>query len=145
MDERTILLVEDNPDDVLLTKLAFERQSVCDRIDVAVDGVEALDYLFAKGAYAGRAPTLPDLILLDLKLPRLGGLDVLKSVREDERTKYLPIVVLTSSSEESDIVGSYDHGANSFLQKPVDFEEFVSAARAIGLYWLTMNRPGSAK
>lgn len=141
MIKKTILLVEDNPDDVVLTKRAFARHNFQGRIDTAIDGVEALDYLFCRGEYLNRIPTLPDLVLLDLQLPRQGGLDVLKLIREDERTKFLPVVILTSSSEESDVMRSYENGANSFLQKPVDFDQFVKAAEAIETYWLGLNKP----
>lgn len=135
MEEKVVLLIEDNPDDVLLTKRAFLRQNFSLRIEVAKDGHEALERLL------GEDPLLPDLILLDLKIPKLGGLDVLRRIRSDDHTKYIPVVVLTSSSEEVDILSSYDLGANSFLQKPVDFDKFVETAKEIGLYWLLMNRP----
>ena len=130
--EKTILLVEDNPDDVELTLRAFARANIANEIVVASDGEQALDILF------GRDP-LPTLVLLDLKLPKVMGLDVLKRMRADERTKRLPVVVLTSSNEERDIVSSYDLGANSFVRKPVDFAQFLEAARALGMYWLVLN------
>ena len=137
---RIILLVEDNPDDVELTLLAFERSKIVNDIVVATDGQEALDYLFATGHYTGRdAALLPEVVLLDLKLPKIDGLDVLRLIRSDARTRRLPVVVLTSSKEEQDIVRSYELGANSFVQKPVDFAEFIEAARHLGLYWLVLN------
>lgn len=135
-----ILLVEDNPDDVALTLRAFEKCKIANDIVVAQDGEEALDYLFATGAHAGRDPTLmPEVVLLDLKLPKVDGLDVLARMRADERTRRLPVVVLTSSNEERDVVRSYDLGANSFVRKPVDFAQFVQAAQQLGLYWLVLN------
>ena len=138
--EKTILLVEDNPDDVELTLRAFDRAKIANTVVVATDGEQALDYLFATGSHAGRDPEdMPTLILLDLKLPKVMGLDVLKRMRADERTKRLPVVVLTSSNEERDIVSSYDLGANSFVRKPVDFAQFLEAARQLGMYWLVLN------
>ena len=138
---KTILLVEDNPDDAKLTLRAFERNKMLNPIVVARDGVEALDYLFARGAYAGHAgKPLPTLIILDLKLPRLDGLGVLKAIRGDERTKLIPVVILTSSKEEQDLVQGYALGANSYVRKPVDFAEFLEAARVLGIYWLMMNQ-----
>jgi two-component system response regulator len=138
----TILLVEDNPDDVELTLRAFERSHLANDIVVARDGAEALDYLFATGAHAGRDPSvMPDVILLDLNLPKLDGLEVLRRVRADERTRRLRVVILTSSKEERDVLRSYDLGANSFVRKPVDFVEFGEAARQLGLYWLVLNEP----
>lgn len=142
MRSRTILLVEDNPDDVELTLRAFDRSHLANDIVVVRDGVEALDYLFLTGVHAGRDPALvPEVTLLDLKLPKLDGLEVLRRIRADERTRRMPVVVLTSSKEERDIVQSYDLGANSFVRKPVDFSEFVQAARQLGLYWLVLNEP----
>ena len=136
-----ILLVEDNPDDVELTLLAFEQSKIVTEIIVAMDGQEALDYLFAAGAHTGRDPALlPEVVLLDLKLPKIDGLDVLRRMRADERTRRLPVVVLTSSKEELDVLRSYDLGANSFMQKPVDFTEFIEAARYLGFYWLVLNQ-----
>jgi len=135
-----ILLVEDNQDDIDLTLHAFEKSRIANEVVVAKDGEEALAYLFATGAHADRDPTiLPDVVLLDLKLPKLDGLGVLRRIRADERTRRLPVVVLTSSNEERDIVTSYDLGANSFVRKPVDFAQFVEATRQLGLYWLAMN------
>jgi two-component system response regulator len=137
-----ILLVEDNPDDVELTLRAFRKSKILNEIVVVSDGVEALDYVFATGAHAGRnLEAIPAVILLDLKLPKVGGLEVLRRLRADERTRRIPVVVLTSSSEERDILSSYDLGANSFVRKPVDFAQFVDAARQLGMYWLVMNEP----
>ncbi|MGE0551542.1 MAG: response regulator [Kofleriaceae bacterium] len=139
---RTILLVEDNPDDAELTLRAFERHKMANDVVLATDGEEALDYLFCTGAHKDRDPNaLPTLVLLDLKLPKVTGLDVLKRMRRDERTRRLPVVVLTSSNEERDIVTSYDLGANSFVRKPVDFGQFLEAARQLGMYWLVLNQP----
>jgi two-component system response regulator len=137
---RIILLVEDNPDDADLTLAAFQDSKTFNEIVVARDGQEALDYLFAAGSFAERDPKLmPEVVLLDLNLPKLGGLEVLRRVRADERTRRLPVVILTSSNEERDIIRSYDLGANSFVQKPVDFAQFMEAARQLGLYWLVLN------
>jgi two-component system response regulator len=137
-----ILLVEDNADDVELTLRAFRKSKILNEITVVSDGVEALDYLFASGAHAGRDPkSVPEVILLDLNLPKIGGLEVLRRMRADERTRRIPVVVLTSSNEERDILKSYDLGANSFVRKPVDFSQFVEAARQLGLYWLVLNEP----
>ena len=139
---RSILLVEDNPDDVKLTLRAFKRNNMLNEIAVARDGVEALDFLFARGAYAGNADKpLPALIILDLKLPKLDGLGVLKAIRGDERTRLIPVVILTSSKEEQDLIRSYSLGVNSYLRKPVDFGEFVEAVRVLGIYWLIVNQP----
>ena len=136
-----ILLVEDNPNDVELTLRAFRKSKVLNEIRVVCDGVEALDYLFSAGTFAGRDPSAaPELVLLDLKLPKIDGLEVLRRMRADERTRRTPVVVLTSSGEERDIVSSYDLGANSFVRKPVDFGEFLEAAQQLGLYWLVLNR-----
>ncbi len=138
--ERCILLVEDNPDDVALTLRSLERNKIMNEVIVVRDGVEALDYLFARGAYEGRDPaSMPAMVLLDLKLPKLNGLEVLEKIRADSRTELLPVVILTSSSEEEDILGSYRRGANSFVRKPVDFSEFTEAIRKLGLYWLLLN------
>jgi CheY-like chemotaxis protein len=139
---RVILLVEDNSDDVELTVRAFEKCKVVNQIVVARDGGEALEYLFATGAHEGRDITLmPEVVLLDLNLPRVDGLDVLRRMRADGRTRRLPVVVLTSSNEEQNLVRSYDLGANSFVRKPVDFAAFVRAAQQLGLYWLALNEP----
>jgi two-component system response regulator len=135
-----ILLVEDNEDDVDLTLRAFEKSKVVNEIVVARDGEQALDYLFAEGAHAGRDATLaPEVVLLDLKLPKIDGLTVLERMRADPRTRRLPVVVLTSSNEEQDIISSIDLGANSFVRKPVEFSRFIEAARQLGLYWLVLN------
>lgn len=141
MDTKTILLVEDNPDDEVLTLRALKKNRIENEVVVAHDGVEALDYVFGTGKYDGRdSKDIPQLILLDLKLPKLGGLEVLQRLRADERTRYIPVVVLTSSSEEQDIISSFDLGANSFVQKPVDFDEFIEATRQLGMYWLVINK-----
>jgi two-component system, response regulator len=135
-----IMLVEDNPKDEELTLRALKKSNIANPVVVARDGVEALDYLFARGAHANRDPAgMPQVILLDLKLPKIDGLEVLKTLRADERTKHLPVVVLTSSNEEQDLVRSYDLGANSYVRKPVDFAQFVEAVRHLGLYWLVLN------
>ncbi len=138
--DRCILLVEDNPDDELLTLMAFRDNKFTNEIDVARDGKEALDYLFGKEKYRNRdVNILPRLILLDLKLPKVDGLEVLQKIRSTEETRYLPVVVLTSSREETDIIKSYQLGANSYIQKPVDFELFSDAIKQLGLYWLILN------
>jgi CheY-like chemotaxis protein len=139
-DERPILLVEDNPDDEALTIRALRKNRVLNEVVVARDGVEALDYLFAAGAHAGRnVGIMPQVVLLDLKLPRVDGLEVLRRMRADERTKLLAVVVLTSSKEDEDIVRSYANGANAYVRKPVDFAEFVEAVKTLGLFWLLLN------
>jgi two-component system response regulator len=141
MHTKLILLVEDNPDDEVLMLRALKKNKINNRVVVAHNGVEALDYLFATGEYQENTTAdLPHLILLDLKLPKIGGHDVLKRLRADERTRYIPVVVLTSSTEEKDIIASYDVGANGFVQKPVDFNEFVEVANQLGVYWLGVNR-----
>jgi CheY-like chemotaxis protein len=140
--EKVILLVEDNPDDADLTRRAFAKNNIPNNLVVARDGVEALDYLFATGAWAGRDPKDdPVLVLLDLKLPRIGGLEVLRELRADPRTKHLPVVVLTSSVEERDVIRAYDLGCNSYIRKPVDFAHFTEAVRQLGIYWLELNVP----
>lgn len=141
MHTKLILLVEDNADDELLMLRALKKNHILNRVVVARDGVEALDFLFSTGDFEGKdAEPLPQLILLDLKLPKLNGLEVLKRMRADQRTKYIPVVVLTSSTEEQDIINSYDLGANGFVQKPMDFNEFVETAHQLGVYWLGINR-----
>lgn len=142
MNDKEILLVEDNPDDETLTLRAFRKNNITNRVVVTRDGDEALDYLFARGKYAGRDNSvMPQVMLLDLKLPRLGGLEVLKQIRADERTKMLPVVVLTSSDEDRDIIESYKLGANSYVRKPINFDEFLEAAQNLGLYWMLLNQP----
>jgi len=139
---KTILLVEDNPDDSKLTLRAFKRNNMLNPVLVAQDGVEALDFVFARGAHAERAgKPLPTLIILDLKLPKLDGLGVLRALRADERTKLIPVVILTSSKEEQDLIQSYSLGANSYVRKPVDFAEFQEAVKLLGIYWLMTNQP----
>ena len=140
MQENLILLVEDNPDDEALTLRAFKKSNVMNEVIVARDGVEALDYLFATGTYAGRdTGVMPQVVLLDLKLPRVDGLEVLRRMRADERTRLLPVVVLTTSTEQRDIVDSYRFGANSYIRKPVDFVQFAEAVQQLGIYWLLLN------
>jgi two-component system response regulator len=142
MAQKDILLVEDNPDDVELTRLAFEEANVANRVVVVNDGAEALDYLFARGRHAGRDPhELPSIVLLDLNLPRLDGREVLQAIRAEPATRDLPVVVLTTSAEPFDVEASYALGVNSYIQKPVDFEQFVWAVRQVGLYWLVLNQP----
>ena len=139
---KTILLVEDNPDDEALAIRALKRHHVSNQVIVAHDGVEALEYLFCTGMYADRDINFkPTVVLLDLKLPRVDGLEVLRRLREDDRTKLLPIVVLTTSSEEQDMLNSYSLGCNSYIRKPVDFVQFSEAIRQLGMYWLLMNEP----
>jgi two-component system response regulator len=141
MENKTILLVEDNSDDEMLMLRALQKNHIANDVIVARDGVEALDYLFGKGQYDGRdVGDTPQLMLLDLKLPKIDGLEVLQEMRNDERTRYIPVVILTSSSEQQDIVRSYDLGANSFVQKPVDFHAFIEATQQLGTYWLILNR-----
>ncbi len=140
MTQKTLLLVEDNPDDEALTLRALRKYNLANEIVVARDGQEALDYLFGEGEYAGRDTSeLPQVILLDLKLPKLDGLQVLEQLRANQDTAHVPVVVLTSSNEEQDKLRSYDLGANSYVRKPVDFEQFLEAARQLGLYWLVLN------
>lgn len=139
---REILLVEDTPDDIELTQRALQRHHIANPLVVARDGAEALDYLFGRGAFAERSGVaLPALVLLDLRLPRVDGLEVLGALRADERTKLLPVVVLTASDEERDLVDSYRLGANSYIRKPVDFQQFAEAVRQLHLYWLVLNEP----
>lgn len=139
---KIILLVEDNPDDQELTRIAFEESRLANELVIVHDGEEALEYLFGTGRYAGRdLANMPQLILLDLKLPKIDGHEVLQRIRADARTKYIPVVVMTTSREEQDMLGSYDMGANSFIQKPVDFISFTAAVKQVGLYWLVLNTP----
>lgn len=140
MKNRVILLIEDNPDDEELTLRALKKNNIRNEIIIARDGAEALDFLFGEGQYAGRdTSVMPQVTLLDLKLPKINGLTVLKRIRENELTRHLPVVVLTSSKEDRDLVQSYDLGANSYIRKPVDFNEFTEAVRQLGLYWLILN------
>jgi len=142
MSERYILLVEDNPDDEELTLLSLRKNSLAHDIVVVRDGVEAIEFLFGNGQYAQRdVAHVPTIILLDLKLPKLDGLGVLKRLRADERTRTLPVVVLTSSSQDADVIASYNLGANSYVRKPVEFGAFVEAVSSLGLYWVLLNRP----
>lgn len=141
VDEKVILLVEDNPDDEALTIRALNRNHIGNEVVVAHDGVEALDYLFGTGIHTGRDVSIkPAVVLLDLKLPRLDGLEVLRRLRQDKRTKLLPVVVLTTSSEEQDLLDSYSLGCNSYIRKPVDFLQFSEAIRQLGMYWLLINQ-----
>jgi two-component system response regulator len=142
MTDRYILLVEDNPDDEELTLLSLRKNNLAHEIIVVRDGVEAIEFLFGNGQYAGRdVSRVPTVILLDLKLPKLDGLGVLKRLRTDERTRTLPVVVLTSSSQDADVIASYNLGANSYVRKPVEFGAFVEAVSSLGLYWVLLNRP----
>jgi len=142
MNKRVILLVEDNPDDEVLTLRALRKNNIKNEIVVARDGAEALDFLFATGAHAGRdTSVLPQVVLLDLKLPKIDGLEVLRRLRADERTRLLPVVILTSSKEEQDLLRGYSLGANSYIRKPVDFNQFSESVRNLGLYWLVLNEP----
>ncbi len=142
MKDKIILLVEDNPDDRDLTLRALRKNNIVNEVVIAEDGVEALDYLFCTGPHAGRDPQLlPQVILLDLKLPRLDGVEVLKQIRGNPNTRRLPVVVLTTSAEQTDIAASYDNGASSYIRKPVDFGEFQEAVRQLGIYWLLLNVP----
>ncbi len=142
MDQTTILLIEDNPDDVELTLHAFKKNNMANDVVVATNGAEGLDYLFGTGKYGGRDPEeSPALILLDLQLPKIGGLEVLRKLREDERTKRVPVVIMTTSDEEEDIVNGYNGGANSYLRKPVDFTEFMNSVKQLEMYWMVLNTP----
>jgi two-component system response regulator len=140
MDKKNILLVEDNPDDEALTLRALQKSNILNKIVVARDGVEAIDYLFGEGSYSDRDTSIiPELILLDLKLPRMDGLEVLRRIRANKRTKLLPVVILTSSKEESDLIQGYSLGANSYIRKPVDFIQFRKSVQQLGLYWVVLN------
>ncbi len=142
MKDKIILLVEDNPDDVKLTLRAFHKCGIVNPVVVLTDGAAALDYFFGPGAHAGQGPAkLPTLTLLDLKLPKIDGLEVLRRLRADSRTRRLPVVMLTSSKEDQDVLASYDLGANSYVRKPVDYDRFIEAMRHLGLYWLLLNEP----
>ncbi len=142
MEDKLILLVEDNPDDQALTLRALKKNNIKNRVVIRQDGAEALDFLFCQGADAGRDPhEMPHVVLLDLKLPKVDGLEVLRRIRNDERTRLLPVVILTSSKEEQDMVRGYGYGANSYVRKPIDFNQFVEAVNQLGLYWLVLNEP----
>ncbi len=146
MDNKIILLVEDNPDDEALTLRALKKNNISNQVIVARDGAEALEYLFGTGQYSGRAANLtPQVVLLDLKLPKVEGLEVLRRMRANESTKLLPVVILTSSNEEQDRINGYDSGANSYVRKPVDFNQFIEAVRQLGLYWLILNEQPPAR
>ena len=142
MGDRKILLVEDNPDDVTLTLRALKKNNILNQVVVAEDGAKALDYLLGTGEFAGRDVSVaPAVVLLDLKLPKVDGLEVLRRLRADQRTRLVPVVILTSSKEEQDLIAGYELGANSYIRKPVDFDKFLEAARQLGMYWLVLNEP----
>lgn len=142
MKECEILLIEDNPDDAELTRLAFEEGDICNNLPIVQDGEQALEYLFRTGRYTELSvKPLPSVILLDLNLPKVSGLEVLRRIREDGRTKCIPVIILTSSKEDEDIITSYQRGANAYVRKPVDYNAFVEAAKTLGLFWLAMNEP----
>jgi two-component system response regulator len=142
VEGKTILLIEDSPDDVALTLRALKKNNIANHVVIASDGAEALEYLFGPGKHSGRdLAEMPAVVLLDLKLPKVDGLDVLRRLRADERTKLLRVVILTSSKEEQDLINSHKLGANSYVRKPVDFAKFVDAVRQLGLYWLVLNEP----
>jgi two-component system response regulator len=146
MNSRTILLVEDNPSDVDLTRRALEQNHISNKLVVAEDGQEALDYLLCAGKYSNRDfSDTPSIVLLDLKLPKIDGVEVLRRIRADERTRRLPVVILTSSKEDRDVAESYDSGVNSYVRKPVDFVQFVEFVKHLGLYWLVVNEPPPMK
>jgi two-component system, response regulator len=146
IEEQTVLLVEDNDDDAELAMMAFHRAKITNPLVRARDGVEALDYLFGRGKFADRdVSDLPAVTLLDLKLPKISGLEVLKAIRANDRTRHLPIVILTSSNEDKDRLSAYDHYANSYVVKPVDYDQFVAAALQLGLYWMVLNAPPPRK
>lgn len=142
MAGKTILLVDDNPDDLMLTLRALRKNKISNEVAIANDGIEALDYLFGTGKYKGRdIKKMPSVVLLDLKMPKMDGLEVLRKIRQDERTRFLPVVILTCSKEEEDLINSYKLGANSFISKPVDWNKFSKAIRTLGMYWVVMNEP----
>jgi two-component system, response regulator len=146
MNSKVILLVEDNPDDEALTLRALKKNNILNEVVIARDGAEALDYLFGTGAYAGAdLSRLPQVVLLDLNLPRVGGLEVLRRIRGDDRTKFLAVVILTSSKEDEDLINSYSSGANSYVRKPVDFQQFSEAVKTLGLFWLLLNETPPAR
>jgi len=142
MTDKKILLVEDNPSDVKLTQRALEKNNLLNKLVVAIDGQDAIDYLFGGGKYSGRdVADQPSIILLDLKLPKIDGLTVLQRIRDDARTRLIPVIILTTSTEEMDLARAYELGANSYIRKPVDFKEFVGAVAQLGFYWLVLNEP----
>jgi len=141
MSDKVVLLVEDNPDDVALTLRSFDRNRIANKIVVAKNGAEALDYLFRRGAYAGREEGNPVVILLDIKLPKVDGIEVLRQLRANTETKFIPVVILTTSNEEKDKAHTYELNANSYVRKPVDFDQFMDTTKQIGLYWLVLNEP----
>ena len=146
MNNRIILLVEDNPSDIGLTKRALTKNNITNKLVIAQDGKEALEYLFGTGQYAGRdIKDSPTVVLLDLKLPKVDGLEVLQNIRSNEFTKFIPVVILTSSDQEEDVISSYRLGANSYIRKPVDFTQFAEAVRNLGMYWLLLNEPPPIK
>lgn len=146
METRSILLVEDNPDDIELTQRAFRKSNVANELMIVRDGAEALDFIYGKGKYEGKdSGTLPGIVLLDLKLPKVDGLEVLKAIRSHPETRLLPVIILTSSKEEQDRTNGYKLGANSYIRKPVDFEQFSRAVQQLGLYWLVLNEPPPAE
>jgi two-component system, response regulator len=146
MDNKVIFLVEDNPDDEALTLRALKKNNIGNQVLVARDGAEALDFLFGRGSHGGRdLNVMPQVMLLDLKLPKVDGLEVLRQLRANERTKFLPVVILTSSNEEQDLLKGYGLGANSYVRKPVDFNQFTEAVRQLGLYWLVLNEQAPAR
>jgi two-component system response regulator len=142
MNKKSILLVEDNPDDIDLTIRALMKNNIVAEIDIVTDGAEALDYLFSRGLYSGRKVYIvPHLVLLDIKLPKIDGFTVLRQIRENSITRLIPVVILTTSNEESDIRNGYQLGANSYIRKPVSFERFMDVVKEIGIYWLFINQP----
>ena len=145
MNKKIILLVEDDPDHEELTLIALKQSNILNEVIVARDGAEALDYLFYRGKHAERERLAPQLVLLDLKLPKVDGIEVLRQLRGDQRTRFLPVVILTSSREERDVLSGYSLGANSYIRKPVDFDKFTDAVHQLGLYWLVLNEPPPVK